>query len=112
MKRRNNSFVKPLIAAVMFFVSASALFAQGQVTMIEADRTTSQNDSSIFSPVLPSTPISGALSGSSALVQSGQLPSASLSIQAVPEPSTLALGSLAFGLLAIFPRTRKKCLSF
>lgn len=101
MKRTNNFPVKSLIVAAALFVPALSLFAQGQVTMIEANRTTSQNDSSFFSPVLPPTPLSDALSGSPSLVQPNQLPSASLSVQAVPEPSTLALFGVAVSLFGV-----------
>jgi len=96
-----NSVMKSLIVASMLFVPALSLFAQGQVTMIEANRITIQNDGAIFSPSLPATPISDASSGAPALFQPSQFQSSSLTIQAVPEPSPIALFGLAFALFGI-----------
>jgi hypothetical protein len=93
--------MKSLIIASMLFVPAVPLFAQGQVTMIEANRITTQNDGAIFLPSLPATPISDASSGAPALFQPSQLQSSSLTIQAVPEPSSIALFGLAFALLGV-----------
>jgi hypothetical protein len=103
--------MKSLIFASMLFVPALPLFAQGQVTMIEANRTTTQNDSALFLPALPATPISDALSGAPALFQPSQFQSSSLTIQAVPEPSSIALFGLAFALFGVrYFRARVSCL--
>ena len=66
----------------------------------EGNRSMTQNDGEISLPSLPASPISDALSGAPALFQPNQFQSSSLTIQAVPEPSSVALGGLSLGLIA------------
>jgi hypothetical protein len=100
--------MKSLIIASMLFVPVLPLFAQGQVTMIEANRITTQNDGAILLPSLPASPILDATSGAPSLFQPSQFQSSSLSIQAVPEPSSLALCGMSVGLALIVFTSRRK----
>jgi len=111
-----------MFVAVMIFASAASLWAQGQISelslqQIEASRTRTENGQFLL-PSLPPTPVQdSSLFQSSSFVlmsidsfyaQSAQpsggaadFQTSSLTIQAVPEPSTFALGSLAISLIAI-----------
>ena len=101
MKRYASSIMKSLVITSILLVSALPLLAQGQVTMIELNRSTPPNGSAMFPPSLPPIPVLPAFPGAPALVPTTQIPTTTPSIQATPEPSSFAIVGLAFGLLAI-----------
>jgi hypothetical protein len=98
--------MRMLLIAAMVFASAAQLWAQGQLSqesLIEANRTASQNSGEITFPILPPTPLTDQSSGITPSFQTS-----SFIIQAVPEPSSFAL--LTIGLLtgtAQFIRRKK-----
>ena len=107
------SSMKAFLAAVIFLAVAVSVHAQGQMVISGADVSAvfpvSQNFGNqatesywIMAPPIPTLSPSGSSSGIGLASQTS-----SLSIQPVPEPSMFALGSLAFGLIAIVRVIRK-----
>jgi hypothetical protein len=111
--------MKGLFATAIMLASAVSVWAQGQIVVTGSEVLTRASDPlvSVALPIplsispepLPSRllPVDDnsdlsdrPFSGSRILLQSDQ--TASPSIQAVPEPSTFALGGLALGLIALF----------
>lgn len=106
MKPSHPKTMKILFVAVIMFASAASLLAQGQITdpttIDLSDVTVTPSDGIIVAAPLPPSPTDD-------FSQDFQpsFVSSSLTIQAVPEPSTFALGILAFGLVTLARISRK-----
>jgi hypothetical protein len=107
--------MKMLAAAIFFMISSASLLAQGQIVVgsvisqlapdqIWGDR----NPQAIPNSAIPDTSIWSSPRQSPTAAGISVSQSSFLTIQAVPEPSSLALSALAMGLFAVSRRKHSK----
>jgi hypothetical protein len=107
MKRFYSKSMRTLVIAAIMLASAASLWAQGDFTdptaiPLSDVAVTTPRDGFISTPALPSP-----TDDFSSMDSQPSFVSSSLTIQAVPEPSTFALGILAFGLVTLARISRK-----
>jgi hypothetical protein len=96
---------QPIIGEVNFITGVNYRENSSGAEMMEASHLKAWNDEPMLS-LLPPTPIEDSLSEVPPIIQASQ-PS-SLIVEAVPEPASLALGSLSLGLIAAMRFCRNK----
>jgi len=107
--------MKMLLVAIFFMVSSASLLAQGYIAVCSDTQAVAPDRGDLSMWGIPPDTSAYLPPPQRSLATLDSLSSkqpASLTIQAVPEPSSFALGSLAFGLLAASRLIRKKSSSF